>query len=146
MDNQLHKREKDFLGSGWAFPVTFSAGNHELNLTQYENNINDNIDIVLQTMYGERPLTPQFGSGLRRFFFKNMTPTLKAEIRDAVESSLLDNEPRITVLDIQVDFVDQRNGLVEIHITYMYNQTNTRHNYVFPFYIKEGTNLGITTQ
>ena len=38
-------------------------------------------------------------------------------------------------------FVTLANGLVNIEITYLYNQTNTRHNYVYPFYLKEGTNL-----
>ena len=48
---------------------------------------------------------------------------------------------RNVVLSVTVVFADLRTGLVEVTIDYMYNQTNTRHNYVYPFYIKEGTNL-----
>jgi phage baseplate assembly protein W len=133
--------QKEFLGSGWSFPVTFSAGNHQVQLTKYEDNINEMIDLIMQTTFGERPFEPQFGSGLQTFFFKEMRPTLQGEIRDAVKSALLDNEPRIKVLNVDVVFADLLNGLVEITISYMYNETNTRHNYVYPFYIKEGTNL-----
>ncbi len=143
MDDTLNIRQKEFLGSGWSFPVTFSAGNSQLTLTRYEENIKESIDIIMQTTYGERPFEPQFGSGLQTFFFKDMTPTLKGEIKEAVKSSLLNNEPRITVLNIDVAFTDMTNGLVEITIDYEYNQTNTRHNYVYPFYLKEGTNLNI---
>lgn len=142
MDNRSIKRKKEFLGSGWSFPVTFSVGNHQLITTQFENNIEDAIDVIMQTNFGERPLSPQFGSGLQQFFFQEMNETLKAEIKDTVSSSLLINEPRITVLDIMVAYVDMTNGVAEISIEYEYNQTNTRHNYVYPFYLKEGTNLG----
>ena len=132
---------KEFLGSGWSFPVTFSAGNHQLQLTKYETNINEMIHLIMQTTLGERPFESQFGSGLQTFFFKEMRPTLQGEIREAIKTSLLNNEPRIKVLSVTVVFADLRTGLVEVAIDYMYNQTNTRHNYVYPFYIKEGTNL-----
>ena len=134
-------KEKEFLGSGWAFPVTFLSGNKQLMITSYEKNIENTIDVIVQTSFGERIMEPQFGSGLRGFFFQKMTPTLKGGIKDAIMSALLDNEPRITVLEVTVDFIDMANGLVEVTIDYEFNQTNTRHNYVYPFYIKEGTNL-----
>jgi phage baseplate assembly protein W len=141
VDRHLSKHENNYLGSGWSFPVTFSVGNYELDLTSYESNINDSIDIILQTRVGERILESGFGSGLQQFIFRKMDESLKGEIADTVKTSLLHNEPRITVKDVDVDFPDVRNGVVSIAITYVYNQTNTRHNYVFPFHLKEGTNL-----
>jgi uncharacterized protein len=142
VDKQFTQLENHFLGSGWSFPVTFSAGNYQLNLTCYEENVRDSIDIILQTRKGERCMDPQFGSGLQQFFFRKMDETLKGEIGEAVKASLLHNEPRITVKEVQVSFTDLVQGVVTIGITYRYNQTNTRHNYVFPFHLKEGTNLG----
>lgn len=142
MDNNKNKQENHFFGSGWAFPVTFSEGNHQLNLTSYEQNVNESIKIILLTNTGERSLNPRFGSGLQQFFFRKMDETLKGEIIDVVKFSLLHNEPRITVLEITVVYANISSGLIEIRIVYLFNQTNTRHNYVFPFYIKEGTNLG----
>lgn len=141
MDRQLSNHKNNYLGSGWSFPVTFSAGNFQLNLTSYESNINDSIDIILQTRVGERILESRFGSGLQQFIFRKMDESLKGEIADVVKTSLLHNEPRITVKEVDVDYPDLRTGLITIAITYVYNQTNTRHNYVFPFHLKEGTNL-----
>jgi len=86
-------------------------------------------------------MEPQFGSGLQQFFFRQMDETLKGEIMDTIKTALLHNEPRITVLSVNVTFKDVLNGLTEVDIKYRYNQTNTRHNYVFPFNLKEGTNL-----
>lgn len=142
MGSLRKNKKKEFLGSGWSFPVTFSVGNHELVVTRYENNIKDSIDVIMQTNFGERPMNPQFGSGLQQFFFQEMNETLKSEIKDVITSSLLSNEPRISVLNVEVEYVDIENGLVEVTIDYEYNQTNTRHNYVYPFYLKEGTNIG----
>lgn len=141
MDKQLSNRENSFLGSGWSFPIGFSSGNLKLNVSSYEDNINDSIDLILMTKKGERCMEPQFGSGLQQFFFRKMDETLKGEIADAVKSSLLQNEPRIAVKEVNVDFTDVSSGLVAIEVIYVYNQTNTRHNYVFPFHLKEGTNL-----
>ncbi len=143
MDNRYNKQELHFLGSGWSFPVTFSAGNQQLLLTRFEENINESINVIFQTRIGERFMEPQFGSGLQQFFFRKMDETLKGEIEDAVKVALLNNEPRITVEEILVDFVENPRSRVEINIVYIYNQTNTRHNYVFPFHLIEGTNLEV---
>ena len=142
VDKQEVDIENSFLGSGWSFPVTFSAGYHQLALSSFEENINQSIHVILQTNKGERCFDPSFGSALQQFLFRKADEAMKGEIADAVKISLLNNEPRITVKEIDVNYNNIQNGWVEINISYMFNQTNTRHNYVFPFYIKEGTNLG----
>lgn len=141
MDNRIDIEQKEFLGSGWSFPITFSIGNHQLDLTQYENSISDSINVIMKTSLGERPLVPEFGSGLEKFFFQKISSTMKGEIQNTVKNALLQNEPRITVDQVNVEFVDIERGLVEVSIDYEYNKTNTRHNYVYPFHLKEGTNL-----
>ncbi|RZN84055.1 MAG: phage tail protein [Winogradskyella sp.] len=141
MDRRLSKEDNNFLGSGWAFPVVFSAGNCQLNLTQYEQNINECINIIMRTNFGERVMEPDFGSGMQAFVFEVMDETLKGEIIDTVKVTLLDNEPRISVENVDVEYESLQNGLVSVFIEYIYNKTNTRHNYVFPFHLKEATNL-----
>ena len=143
MDNnpEIQNQDSHFFGSGWSFPVTFSAWNHQLDITSGEENVNNAIRIILLTNRGERSLEQQFGSGLQAFFFRQMEESLKGEIKDAVKYSLLQNEPRITVENVLVEFADRLSGQINIRILYRLNQSNTRHNYVFPFYLKEGTNL-----
>jgi hypothetical protein len=138
-------QENNFYGSGWSFPVLFSAGNYQLNISAGEDNINESIELILATKMGERCFDPEFGSGLQQFFFKQMNETLQGEITDAVKVALLHNEPRISVKEVTVSFSDQLTGLAEIAVLYVYNQTNTRHNYVYPFHLKEGTNLSRQT-
>ncbi len=140
MDNSAHN-DSAFLGSGWAFPVSFSADNHQLNLSANETNINESINVILNTRKGERTLEAEFGSGIQQFMFKKIDSTLKGEIIETIKFALLKYEPRILVQDVRVASTDIVNGTIEILISYIYSKTNTRHNYVFPFYLKEGTNL-----
>ena len=140
MDNTTFN-DTAFLGSGWAFPVSFSADNYMLNLSANEANINESIHVILNTRKGERTLESEFGSGIQQFMFRKIDSTLKGEIIEAIKFSLLRYEPRILVQDVKVASTDVANGKIEILISYIYSKTNTRHNYVFPFYVKEGTNL-----
>ena len=137
MDNTEDKRENTFLGSGWAFPVSFSVGNYQLNTSSNETNINESINIILNTRKGERTLEANFGSGLQQFMFRKIDPNLKGEIIETIKFSLLRYEPRILVQEVRVAATDLTNGVIEILIIYIYSQTNTRHNYVFPFQLKE---------
>ncbi|WP_264563995.1 GPW/gp25 family protein [Flavobacterium sp. N3904] len=141
MDSIENKKENVFLGSGWSFPVTFSVGNLQLSLSANETNINESIAIILNTRKGERTLEANFGSGLQQFMFRKIDNSLKGEIIETIQFSLLRYEPRILVKEVRVATTDTINGLLEILIIYIYKQTNTRHNYVFPFHLKEGTNL-----
>lgn len=137
----METTKDNFMGSGWAFPVTFSAGNHQVSISQKEKNINECIDIILKTQNGERLMHPSLGSGMNGFFFRTLSEKLKTEIADTVKKTMLDNEPRITVEKVEVIFSDPQNGKLDVHITYIYNRFNTRHNFVFPFHVIEGTNL-----
>ena len=67
MDKLENKIENVFLGSGWAFPVSFSVGNLQLNISFNETNIEESINVILNTRKGERTLEADFSSGLQQF-------------------------------------------------------------------------------
>ena len=67
MDKLENKIENVFLGSGWAFPVSFSVGNLQLNISFNETNIQESINVILNTRKGERTLEADFSSGLQQF-------------------------------------------------------------------------------
>lgn len=130
-----------FLGRGWQFPPTFSGASKQVQMSDAEANINQSIDLILQTQRGERSLLPYFGSNLRSYLFKSKDATLKAEIAQSVRDTLLHDEPRIHVDDVLVEYLNQPESTVAISVVYTIKQTNTRHNHVFPFSLLEGTNL-----
>ncbi|QMV15966.1 GPW/gp25 family protein [Vibrio spartinae] len=135
--------KNQFLGRGWQFPPAFSAGNHQVMMNESEANINQSINLVLQTYRGERSLLPDFGSDLHHFLFRNRDATLKDEIALSVRQTLLHDEPRIHVDQVEVLYLAESDELVVIQVDYTIRQTNTRHNHVFPFSLLEGTNLTV---
>ena len=53
---------KAYLGRGLAFPVKPVGG--RLRYAAYEEDVEQAIQIILQTERGERPMLPEFGGGL----------------------------------------------------------------------------------
>ncbi len=138
--------KKTFLGTGWSFPPSFEQANYRLSLNSEENNINQSINLVLQTPRGSRSLLPDFGSDLLNFLFRKIDASLQEEIIQSVKTTLLNDEPRISVNDVQVAFITDGAATVSVTIYYTIKKTNTRHNHVFPFSLLEGTNLQVTAQ
>jgi phage baseplate assembly protein W len=66
-------------------------------------------------------------------------PTV-AMIEKIVKEALVYHEPRIIVLSL-TSVPKQEAGILEINIEYEIITTNTRYNYVFPFYMNEATNI-----
>ena len=72
MDKLENKIENVFLGSGWAFPVSFSVGNLQLNISSNETNIQESINVILNVRKGERTLEGDFSSGLQQFMIRKI--------------------------------------------------------------------------
>jgi uncharacterized protein len=130
---------KEFLGRGWAFPLAADARG-EVALAAYEEDVRQAVFIILQTNPGERVMRPDFGAGLRAFVFEPMNDTTLARLRERVERSLIEWEPRIDVLDVRVEVDGGRpaRGRLGVEIDYRVRATNTFYNLVYPFYLTEG--------
>lgn len=129
-----------FLGTGWAFPPSFSAGNFQLLLSSGENNIEQSICLIFSTVMGSRPLAPEFGTNLSSYIFRRIDAGVLEEIRKNLSVALLNNEPRIGVE--KIDFSQCQDGTqLLISVFYAIHETNTRHNYVYPFSLLEASNL-----
>jgi hypothetical protein len=132
---------KSFLGKGWAFPPSFSKFNHNIDMVKDDEDIEQSIQIILGTIPGERIMYPSFGCGIHKYVFESMDATHMTMLKDTVYDALLYHEPRITDIKIEVRIDKNQDGLIRILIDYKVIVTNSRSNMVFPFYIKEGTNL-----
>ena len=74
--------------------------------------------------------------------FAPTQPQFKSEIKDLVERAILFFETRITLDGIEVLAEEVNDGLIQIQLEYTIRTTNTRSNFVYPFYFQEGTNVG----
>lgn len=131
-----------FIGTGWAFPPDFLMGSHTVRLSDGIEDIEQSLRILLSTLPGERAMRPDYGCDLTPLLFEPLTTTLRTVTEDRVKTSIYLHEPRIEPLKVGVSMADSHAGLLLISIDYRIRSNNTRHNYVFDFYLSEGTETG----
>jgi phage baseplate assembly protein W len=129
---------KDFLGRGWTFPVVADATGR-IALSEYEEDIREALRIILLTAKGERMMRPDFGASLHDYVFESMGATTIGRLQAAITDALVKWEPRIELIGVDVEPEQGEIGKLLIDIEYRVRATNTRFNFVFPFYLKEQT-------
>jgi hypothetical protein len=130
-----------FLGRGWSFPPSFNREGGTTNMLEDEDDIRSSIEILLSTVQGERIMQPKYGCDLTPLLFEPLTTSLRTEMVDKIRNALLYFEPRIDVEKIELKDDQILEGIVLITIDYVIRSTNSRNNFVFPFYRAEGTDI-----
>src|SRR5947207_9897465 len=131
--------EPAFLGTGWSFPPTFSRPLQGVEMVSGVADIHESLGILFATTPGERIMVPLYGCDLWRMVFRDLTTTLLTELKDMVEQAIILWEPRIDVLSVDVIQDPVEDGLVRIGVEFVVRRTNTRSNFVYPFYMREAT-------
>ena len=93
--------------------------------------LNQDIQILLTTIPGERVMRPDYGCALYTRIWDNIDDVARDGIDDIVQA-IRTFEPRVTLL--QVDSTISRDeGVVVFTVTYKVIDENTPRNLVFPF-------------
>ena len=132
---------KSFLGTGWGFPPAFSNKSSDVGMLSDVDDIQSSLEILLTTRPGERVMRPDYGCNLDELVFEPLTTTFKTYIKDLISTAILYYEPRIEVNSIDLDDTGELEGRILIVIDYTVSATNTRFNFVYPFYKNEATDL-----
>ncbi|MCG8696948.1 MAG: GPW/gp25 family protein [Bacteroidales bacterium] len=132
---------QSFLGRGWSFPPTFDKGSKGVKMLEDEDDIKSSLHILLSTSIGERIMQPTYGCNLDKLIFENLNTTLKTYIVDLVRTAILYHEPRIDLDKVSIEPSNEYEGQILIIVEYVVRTTNSRQNYVYPFYLNEGTNV-----
>lgn len=130
---------KDFLGRGWKFPVQVNPTTGRIDTSEYEQDVREAIWIILSTARGERVMRPDFGCGIHDLVFAPINAATVGEVENNVRESLIDYEPRIEIINLDVSDEEAHNGKLLISIDYRVRTTNNEFNLVYPFYFTEGT-------
>jgi phage baseplate assembly protein W len=127
---------QSFLGVGWGFPVAPDPSG-ALSVAAYDESVRQAVWIVLGTAKGERAMRPDFGCGIHELVFERNSATTAGKVIKFVKEALLAFEPRIDLLDVQVQAL---NGgeVLQISVDYRVRATNNAFNLVFPFYLEQG--------
>ncbi len=126
-----------FLGRGWSFPPRFSNAGAELEMVSGEQDIQEALKILLCTAPETRVMRPEYGCDMQQFVFEEKSQSLVADLKETIDKSVLNNEPRVKVNNIDVDDSGLEEGVVAISLDYTIKATNSRYNMVYPFYIRE---------
>jgi hypothetical protein len=129
--------KKAFLGIGWAFAVCLDKQG-AISTVAYEEDIRQAIRVILGTNPGERVMRPEFGAGLNTFVFEPVSPTTTQLVKQRVKDALINWEPRIDVLQVNVSTDASEYNKLLIDVEYRVRATNTLANLVYPFYLQEG--------
>lgn len=130
--------EDKIIGQGWSFPPTFSLDRATVVMTTGIEDINNSLFIIFTTALGERVMQPKFGCSLHSMLMEPMSTGNLGYIRMLLETAILYHEPRIDAEDIVLD-VESEPNLLRIEVIYKLRGSNSRFNFVYPFYLQEGS-------
>lgn len=133
--------ENSFLGTGWSFPPEFDQTTGSVRLTSGESDIEASLEVLLSTRLGERVMRHDFGCNLDALMFEPLTSSLQSYMAEVVKQAILFYEPRIEMESLRINGSSTIEGLYLLTIDYRVRTTNSRLNYVFPFYREEATEV-----
>ncbi len=135
-------KDNSFLGTGWAFPPTFHKDRKSgVDMVSNEIDIEQSLRILLSTKVGERIMEPRYGCDLYTYLFQSISNSRVHLITEVIRTAIIKFEPRIKLIEINMDESDYLDGVIRIGLDYIIPLTNTRFNLVFPYYKVEGTDI-----
>ena len=133
--------ELSFLGTGWGFPPAFDRSLNGVVMVSDIGDIYQSLTILLDTTLGERVMQPKYGANLENMVFEPMNTAILNYIEDIVRTAIVYHEARIKLIRLEMSDERHLEGFLDISIIFEVRSTNTRYNFVYPFYIKEGTEI-----
>ena len=134
------EEDRSFLGRGWGFPPSFSAGGKAVEMASGEQDIQQSLQILFSTQLGERLMQEDFGADLSSVLFEEVDQGLINNLTSLMTDAILYHEPRISLDRLDISESESEQGLLLISMDYTIRSTNSRYNMVYPFYLNEAAN------
>lgn len=129
-----------FVGRGWSFPPAFNKIAKNVEQREGNDDIIESLQILLTTLPGERIYDSNYGCDLTPLLFEPFTTSLKTRLSERIRTAIILYEARIEFLATEFN-LNLEEGIMYISVEYKIKKNNSRFNMVFPFYLKEGTEL-----
>ncbi len=129
---------KEYLGSGLKFPIQVNKATGRAVMSRAEQSVKESVYIILMTQKGERFARRDFGSRLLSYTFMDTSITRINMMAREVERTILEQEPRISDVDVDVEpRLDK--GCLIVKINYVIAADHTSGSLVFPFFLNVET-------
>lgn len=123
----------DIIGVGWRFPLGVD-GCGRIALSSGIDEIEESIEMILNTAKGQRVMRPEFGCRIHELIFAPLNAgTLAAAIR-YVEDAIGYWEPRVELTDVLAEPDPKNPTCLLITIFYRIKATHDERALVYPFY------------
>lgn len=132
--------KREYIGRGWDFPPGFSKSAKGVGMTEGVEDIRKSLEILFTTTRGERVMRPDYGADLSQFLFEPLDATMRTYVKELVRDAILFHEPRIRMIDLELETVDKE-GRLQLDLTFEVKGSNSRFNFVFPHYKEEGSDV-----
>lgn len=130
--------DKEYLGSGLKFPIQVNKATGRAVMSRAEQSVKESVYIILMTQKGERFARRDFGSRLLSYTFMDTSITRINMMAREVERTILEQEPRISDVDVDVEpRLDK--GCLIVKINYVIAADHTSGSLVFPFFLNVET-------
>src|SRR5215204_2041485 len=116
-------RDKEFVGQGLAFPLQVNPRG-ELSLVTGSTDIEQAIGIILGTIPGERVMRPNFGCRAWELIFAPNNAATQGLLAFYVRQALEFWEPRIELIDVEVDSDNSNESALLVEIRYEIKTTH----------------------
>ncbi len=130
--------EKNFDGTGMKFPPQVNSATGRFALSQGMQSVKESVYLILMTGKTERMLRPSFGSRIAEYAFMDMTETRMTLLAGNLRSEILQQEPRISDLEISIEPVQEK-GCLLVNISYIAKEEQKRDRLAVPFYLYEAS-------
>ena len=126
--------DKAFLGQGMKFPPQINPATGRFVTVSEEESVKESIYLILMTQQTERPLRPAFGSNIMSYTFMDMNIANLNMLARTIREQVMAQEPRISDVHVNME-PGKQNGVILFDVQYTVISTNTKDNFVFPFYL-----------
>src|SRR5262245_4005303 len=128
--------EDPFIGRGWGFPPSFDKNVAGVVMSAGIRDIEESLRIIFTTVLGERIMNPLFGCSLDDSVFEVMNTSRISYIENQVRNAIIYHEPRIDADQLTIE-PDHNAGILLIGVAYKVRGSNSRFNFVYPYYLQE---------
>jgi len=109
IDSNIRARTKPY--SDFYFPFKKHPVTKDVPIKRDVEAVKQSVRNILLTRRGEKFFDPDFGGSLTEFLFENFDPIVEAEMNQRIVNTLRNYEPRVKVLNIEIEDLSERNAL-----------------------------------
>jgi phage baseplate assembly protein W len=111
MAQELSIRARDKVYSDFDFAFRMNPVTNDVSLKKDVEAVKQSVVNILSTNRGERPFMPDFGANIQGFLFENVDSVTSALIEEQIRSAIANYEPRVRVLEVNVEDLSYRNAI-----------------------------------